>query len=59
MATTWVNIIDVLWPVGSVYYTTSNSESNSPAALFEGSWNGPVAVTDSAGATIYRYIRTA
>ena len=59
MAVTWVNITDILWPVGSVYYTTTNTSENSPASLFKGAWDGPVAVTDSSGATIYRYIRTA
>lgn len=60
MAATWVNITDILWPVSSVYYTSLNSsEDNSPANLFGGTWEGPIAVTDSSGATVYRYIRTA
>ena len=57
MAAIWVNITDILWPVGSVYYTTTGTTENSPASLFGGSWTGPVQVTDSTGASFYRYIR--
>ena len=30
----WVNIIDLMYPVGTIYY--ANSSTNSPAELFGG-----------------------
>ena len=31
----WVNILDILWPVGSLYYCL---EGNEPAAVLGGTW---------------------
>ncbi len=45
----WVNITDLLWPVGSIYscWNFSNDPTDiadeSPANYFGGSWIGPIA----------------
>lgn len=39
---TWVNLMDILYPVGSMYFSTS---STSPSSLIGGSW---VQITDAA-----------
>jgi hypothetical protein len=41
----WVNILDILWPVGSLYYCIDGEESN-PAATLGGYW------TQKAGASL-------
>lgn len=63
----WVNITDLLWPVGSAYfcYTSTNTApvDNVPANLFGGTWVGPV----DSGTTVinnityyqWKYYRTA
>lgn len=33
----WINIIDIFWPVGSIYKNTID-DSNSPSYLFGGFW---------------------
>lgn len=33
----WVNILDILWPVGSLYYCLAGDES-SPAVVLGGTW---------------------
>lgn len=36
-ANTWVNILDILWPVGSLYYVLQGSD-NAPSTTLGGSW---------------------
>jgi len=36
-ANTWVNIIDILWPVGSLYYVLQDS-ANTPDTVLGGTW---------------------
>lgn len=61
----WVNITDLLWPVGSVYTCHTNSQDNSPTNLFGGTWVGPITgstYTDDLSGTSfteYKYFRTA
>lgn len=33
----WVNVIDLFWPVGSIWWTKSASQN--PTLLFGGNWN--------------------
>lgn len=33
----WVNILDILWPVGSLYYCLDGS-ANAPGAVLGGTW---------------------
>lgn len=66
----WVNITDLLWPVGSVYtcWDTSNDPTDlttkSPANYFGGSWIGPISdgsITNTNNNTIYylyKYLRS-
>lgn len=36
-ANTWVNILDILWPVGSLYYVLQGSD-NTPDTVLGGTW---------------------
>ena len=36
-ANTWVNILDILWPVGSLYYVLHDSV-NTPDTVLGGTW---------------------
>ncbi len=47
----WVNIIDLMYPVGTIYY--ADNTVNTPASLFGGTW---VALTTSSP---YSWKRTA
>lgn len=47
----WVNIIDLMYPVGTIYYADNNL--NPPAAVFGGTW---VVLTTS---PLYSWKRTA
>ena len=68
MAATWVNIVDLFWPIGSVYYRDhyevngSTTDPNSPSVLFGGTWVKTI-VTDPDGDNetykLDRYVRTA
>lgn len=53
---TWVNILDVLYPVGSVYFSTA---STSPASTVGGSWTqikgAVIAAYGSNGYTLKNY----
>jgi hypothetical protein len=33
----WVNILDILWPVGSLYYCL-DGDANAPSAVLGGTW---------------------
>jgi len=33
----WVNILDILWPVGSLYYCLSDT-ANTPGVVLGGTW---------------------
>lgn len=59
----WVNITDLLWPVGSFYITYSNDPDDSPVNLFGGTWKGPVTgstyTIDGISYVEYKYVRTA
>ena len=46
----WVNIVELIYPVGAVY---TSADSTSPADLFGGSW---VDIT-AEGATLYSWKR--
>ena len=34
----WVNLLDLIYPVGSFYFQTKDDEDNTPTALFGGTW---------------------
>lgn len=48
----WVNILDILWPVGSLYYCLSG-ESNNPAAVLGGTWVQQANSTLHVGSSTY------
>lgn len=63
-----IKMNNLIWPVGSVYYTVNNAVSSTsnntfngkhPIVIFGGTWTGPTTVTDSDGTTIYKFVRTA
>jgi len=63
----WTNIVDILWPVGSLYYCRQNTDNN-PSEILGGSWIEigdsnllPNLVNDSTGEVISltAYYRTA
>ena len=59
----WVNITDLLWPVGSTYFCWSYSSDPSdlgnenPVNYFGGTWIGPIGPTSEVhdGLVYYQY----
>lgn len=55
MSDIWVNVTDILWPVGSTYFCWSFSDDpldlgdQNPVNFFGGNWVGPI----SSGTTVY------
>lgn len=48
----WVNILDILWPVGSLYYCIDGEES-SPAVTLGGTWTQKTGILLTVGGTTY------
>lgn len=47
----WANILDILWPVGSLYYCLEG-DANNPATVLGGVWK-QTASTLTVGTTTY------
>lgn len=52
----WVNILDILWPVGSLYCCVDGAES-SPAVTLGGTWTMLEGGQFTVGATTYVYYK--
>lgn len=48
----WVNILDILWPVGSLYYCL-DGEANNPATTLGGTWVQKSGISLTVGSTTY------
>lgn len=53
----WVNIIDLFWPVGSIYWAYNENNTNDPVTLFGGQW-ALIGTTTVNGVTLKAWERT-